>query len=465
MAPPTMEPKPRSFGSSRAGCGCDGRRGGESGSRRSESVIEQKLLSVTLASNDEMVAPYRQGPHGPTRSMSTLPPRALPAHSAPPAPRVGDRHRRRRGLPALAPAERGESDCPGHSRRLAVHRAGPGAGGDVLARIEERRARERDETRPSAPGHGDGGRHRRTRAGALALAARGERHGISPADPFLLAVYPLTLAAFLSIPSGGRTTDNWKLALDAGMVISGVGVALWYFVLRDTAANGAAPLGVALALVYPLADLLILVAIVTLLLRHPTDGNHSALGWLAVSAAFGVADDLFRSLLLARGGSARHRLGGRAPPRREHRAHHLRRSCSFARRVPRTTGRASMPAQPRLARTSLHRGGSHLRAPLRRRDAPVGGAAQRARARRHRGVVPPRRASDPGAAAAGGGRRRADDARERGALPVARAAVVRSDLRARRARPDPVRQLVGDADHRLHPRVARRRRALGAQPP
>jgi len=126
---------------------------------------------------------------------------------------------------------------------------------------------------------------------------------VSPADPFLLAIYPLTLAAFLSIPTGGRPTDRWKLALDAGMVISGVGVALWYFVLRDTAARGAPPLGVALAMVYPLADLLILVAIVTVLLRQPTDDNRSAITWLAVSAALGVADDLFRSLLLARGGS------------------------------------------------------------------------------------------------------------------------------------------------------------------
>jgi len=126
---------------------------------------------------------------------------------------------------------------------------------------------------------------------------------VSPADPFLLAIYPLTLAAFLSIPTGGRPTDRWKLALDAGMVVSGVGVALWYYVLRDTMARGAPPFGVALALVYPLADLLVLVAIVTVLLRHPTDGNRSAITWLAVSAAFGVADDLFRSLLLARGGS------------------------------------------------------------------------------------------------------------------------------------------------------------------
>src|SRR5437764_13120561 len=68
-------------------------------------------------------------------------------------------------------------------------------------------------------------------------------------------------------------------------------------------AGGADPVGVALALVYPLADLLILVAIVTVLLRHPSDGNRSAIGWLAVSAALGVTDDLFRSLLLARGGT------------------------------------------------------------------------------------------------------------------------------------------------------------------
>jgi len=123
------------------------------------------------------------------------------------------------------------------------------------------------------------------------------------ADLFLLAIYPVTLAAFLSFPLGARTTDRWKLLFDGGMVVSGVGAALWYFVLRDTAASGiASPLGVTLALVYPLADLLILVTIVTLLLRGPVSDHRHALGWLAISAALGVADDLFRSLLLARAG-------------------------------------------------------------------------------------------------------------------------------------------------------------------
>jgi diguanylate cyclase (GGDEF)-like protein/PAS domain S-box-containing protein len=137
--------------------------------------------------------------------------------------------------------------------------------------------------------------------GPLLAGAAGPRPSL--ADLFLLASYPLTLAAFLSFPMASRTADRWKLLFDAGMVVSGVGAALWYFVLRETAASGvASPLGVALALVYPLADLLILVTIVTVLLRRPVDDHRRALSWLAISAALGVIDDLFRSLLLARGG-------------------------------------------------------------------------------------------------------------------------------------------------------------------
>jgi len=135
-----------------------------------------------------------------------------------------------------------------------------------------------------------------------ALASAGGSHA-SVADLFLVASYPLTLAAFLAFPMGARTADRWKLVLDGGMVVSGVGAALWYFVLRDSAASGiASPLGIALALLYPLADLLILVTIVTVLLRRPMEDHRRALGLLAVSATLGVIDDLFRSLLLAGSG-------------------------------------------------------------------------------------------------------------------------------------------------------------------
>jgi diguanylate cyclase (GGDEF)-like protein/PAS domain S-box-containing protein len=139
------------------------------------------------------------------------------------------------------------------------------------------------------------------RAIALASLLAGAAGSGGPiADVFLLASYPITLAAFLSIPTGARTTDRWKLLFDAGMVVSGVGAALWYFALRAAAASGiASTIGVALALVYPLADLLILVTIVTVLLRRTVDDHRHALGWLAISSALGVVDDLFRSLLLA----------------------------------------------------------------------------------------------------------------------------------------------------------------------
>jgi diguanylate cyclase (GGDEF)-like protein/PAS domain S-box-containing protein len=245
------------------------------------------------------------GPVWPTRLMSTsLPPRALPAPSRPPrlfvsatAVAAASAYLLWLRLSGGSPSGRGTVVA---ALFIALDLAlvalfWRASTNDVLARGTRRALRLLGAT------------------AAVALVGRtlalwvdpgaGSAAVISPADPFLLAIYPLTLAAFLSFPSGGRTTDRWKLALDAGMVICGVGVALWYFVLRDTAARGAAPLGVALALVYPLADLLILVAIVTVLLRHPSDGNRSALGWLAVSAALGVADDLFRSLLLARGGT------------------------------------------------------------------------------------------------------------------------------------------------------------------
>jgi diguanylate cyclase (GGDEF)-like protein/PAS domain S-box-containing protein len=139
----------------------------------------------------------------------------------------------------------------------------------------------------------------RTIALVSLLAGAGNADG-SIADLFLLAIYPVTIGAFLSFPKGPGTTDRWKLLFDAGMVISGVGAALWYFVLRETAVSGSAsPLGVALALAYPLADLLILVTIVTVLLRRTVDDHRLALAWIAISSALGVIDDLFRSLLLA----------------------------------------------------------------------------------------------------------------------------------------------------------------------
>ena len=124
----------------------------------------------------------------------------------------------------------------------------------------------------------------------------------SLADLLFLAGYPLTLAGYLSIPVGPRRVDRWKLACDAGMVLSGAGVALWYFVLRPMALSAASPWAITLALLYPLSDLLLLVGITTIVLRRPLDDHRGAIAWLGVSSALAVVADLAFNLIVIAGG-------------------------------------------------------------------------------------------------------------------------------------------------------------------
>jgi diguanylate cyclase (GGDEF)-like protein/PAS domain S-box-containing protein len=120
----------------------------------------------------------------------------------------------------------------------------------------------------------------------------------SVADLFFLSSYPLTLAAYLAIPVGQHRMDRWKFLCDAGMVLSCAGVVLWYFVLRPLSASAAGPSALALALVYPLADLLLLVGIVTIVLRRPLDDHRGALAWLGVGTALSVVADLAFNLVV-----------------------------------------------------------------------------------------------------------------------------------------------------------------------
>jgi diguanylate cyclase (GGDEF)-like protein/PAS domain S-box-containing protein len=118
----------------------------------------------------------------------------------------------------------------------------------------------------------------------------------SLADLFFILRYPLMMTAFLSIPVGQRRMDRWKLLCDAGMVLSFAGLALWYFVLRPIAAATASPSALALALLYPLADLLLLVGIVTIVLRRPVEDHSGAIVWLGASTALLVLSDLVFNL-------------------------------------------------------------------------------------------------------------------------------------------------------------------------
>jgi diguanylate cyclase (GGDEF)-like protein/PAS domain S-box-containing protein len=122
---------------------------------------------------------------------------------------------------------------------------------------------------------------------------------VSWADLFYLSDSLLTLAALLSFPLARRTRlERWKFLLDAAMVLVGGAVAIWYFSVRPTAASQHSSLVVnLLAFAYPLASLLVLLGVTTVLLRRPVDGNRWAFGLLVTGVAVGVVADLTFNLV------------------------------------------------------------------------------------------------------------------------------------------------------------------------
>jgi diguanylate cyclase (GGDEF)-like protein/PAS domain S-box-containing protein len=128
---------------------------------------------------------------------------------------------------------------------------------------------------------------------------------VSWADPFYLSDSLLTLAALLMFPLARRTRmERWKFVLDAAMVLVGGAVAIWYFSVRPTAASEESSLVVTLlAFAYPLASMLVLLGVTTVLLRRPVDGNRLAFGLLVTGVAVGVVADLtFNLVQLETGG-------------------------------------------------------------------------------------------------------------------------------------------------------------------
>jgi diguanylate cyclase (GGDEF)-like protein/PAS domain S-box-containing protein len=122
---------------------------------------------------------------------------------------------------------------------------------------------------------------------------------VSWADPFFLADSLLTLTALLSFPLARRTRlERWKFLLDSAMVLVGGGVAIWYFSVRPTAASQESSLVVTLlAFAYPLAGMLVLLGVTTVLLRRPIDGNRLAFGLLVTGVSVGVVADLTFNLV------------------------------------------------------------------------------------------------------------------------------------------------------------------------
>ncbi len=128
---------------------------------------------------------------------------------------------------------------------------------------------------------------------------------VSWADLFYLTDSLLTLTALLAFPLARRTRpERRKLLLDGAMVLVGGGVAIWYFSVRPTAAAQGSSLVVnLLAFAYPLASMLILFGVTTVLLRRPIDGNRWAFGLLVTGVSVGVVADLTFNLVQLEAGS------------------------------------------------------------------------------------------------------------------------------------------------------------------
>ena len=111
------------------------------------------------------------------------------------------------------------------------------------------------------------------------------------------ANYALVLSALLSLPRARRTkVEWWKFALDAATVTVGGGIAIWCLVLRPAAPLYHGTTDLAFGLAYPLADLLLLLGITTVLLRRPASGTQFAFALLVIGQLSGIAADLLYSL-------------------------------------------------------------------------------------------------------------------------------------------------------------------------
>jgi diguanylate cyclase (GGDEF)-like protein/PAS domain S-box-containing protein len=127
---------------------------------------------------------------------------------------------------------------------------------------------------------------------------------VSWADPFYLADSLCTLAALLSFPLARRTRmERWKFVLDSAMVLVGGAVAIWFWSVRPAADGTSSMVVTLLAYAYPLASLLLLLGITTVLLRRPVDGNRLAFGMMVTGVTISIVADLtFNYIIRETGG-------------------------------------------------------------------------------------------------------------------------------------------------------------------
>lgn len=99
-------------------------------------------------------------------------------------------------------------------------------------------------------------------------------------DYFYLAFYPLTVWGLMTLPGATSSAEGrWRFVLDLAIVITAAGLAIWYFVItplaeRSVSSDVVTNLWTA---AYPIGDLALIAAVVTLLFRRREPATRSAL--------------------------------------------------------------------------------------------------------------------------------------------------------------------------------------------
>jgi diguanylate cyclase (GGDEF)-like protein len=115
----------------------------------------------------------------------------------------------------------------------------------------------------------------------------------SAADVFYLLFYPLMLAGVLVFPRAPQTRpERAKFALDAGTVLVGGWMVIWYFVLGPTVLDAGDAATRLWSAAYPVGNIVLLFAAATLALREPRGASRAAAAILTAGIVAFLAADL-----------------------------------------------------------------------------------------------------------------------------------------------------------------------------
>jgi PAS domain S-box-containing protein len=111
--------------------------------------------------------------------------------------------------------------------------------------------------------------------------------GLTWADPFYFAVYPIVLAGLLTFPMVRSGRSRLTFVLDAGTVMLAALMGIWHLILRPIAlAGGTSSLVTIVSVAFPVMASVTLFGIVTIMLRRPDRKVRVTLAILTVAIFF-----------------------------------------------------------------------------------------------------------------------------------------------------------------------------------